>query len=175
MRELNMGLPARDFIRPSTGVVDVTVCAKSGKLRTAACNEGEVTLSFLAGTQPWESCTLHSGVNLRTAMVLENTVRTGSLTFNDENLLGGLVMPQMPIDLSKIPARGRTGPEVQQVPVQRVPPQRPALAGNALLEGDEGLPPPGEAPEPQAPEALPKGEGISNAGRRPLDYNPLME
>jgi penicillin-binding protein 1A len=171
MRELNMGLPARDFIRPSTGIVDVTVCAQSGQLKTSACNEGEVTLPFLAGTQPRESCTLHGGVNLRTAMVMGNTVRTGTLTFNDEGLLGNLAMPQLPIDLSQIPSRLRTveinpregEPAVPQPAVRQDPARRPQASrsdgsspGNALLDGDAGTirpgPPAGDIQERPAPD-----------------------
>ncbi|MDR3160796.1 MAG: PBP1A family penicillin-binding protein [Spirochaetaceae bacterium] len=175
MRELNMGFPARDFIRPSSGIVDVTVCAKSGLLKTVACNEGEVTLPFLAGTQPRESCTVHTGASLRTALVLENTVRAGSLTFSDEGLLGGLSMPQLPIDLSKIPTKPRPAeaaappaqarePAAGGRPVGGGPSGRSGSGRNALLDdGDEG-----EASNP-APPVSPEGgnEGEGN--------NPLME
>jgi penicillin-binding protein 1A len=104
MRELNMGRPAKDFIRPSTGIVDVTVCAKSGLLPTEACNEGTVTLSFLAGTQPREVCTLHSDARIRSSLTLE-TMRTNSLTIRDDSLLNDLTMPQLRLDLSDIPVR----------------------------------------------------------------------
>ncbi|MFP3091538.1 PBP1A family penicillin-binding protein [Treponema sp. TIM-1] len=104
MRELNMGLPAKDFIRPSTGIVDVTVCAKSGLLPTEACNEGTVTLSFLTGTQPREACTLHSATRIRSNLTME-TMRTSSLTIRDDTLIKELPMPQLRIDLSDIPVR----------------------------------------------------------------------
>jgi len=56
MREIHQGLPYRDFLRPATGLVDVTVCIKSGLLKTPACVSGEVTLTFLEGTQPTRFC-----------------------------------------------------------------------------------------------------------------------
>ncbi|MDR2029280.1 MAG: PBP1A family penicillin-binding protein [Treponema sp.] len=104
MRELNTGLPAKDFIRPSTGIVDVTVCAKSGLLPTEACNEGTITLSFLTGTQPREACTLHSNARIRSNLTLE-TMRSSSLTLRDDSLLSGLQMPHLRIELPDIPAR----------------------------------------------------------------------
>jgi len=55
MREIHQGLPYRDFLRPATGLVDATVCAKSGLLKTPSCSEG-VTLTFLEGTQPMHFC-----------------------------------------------------------------------------------------------------------------------
>jgi penicillin-binding protein 1A len=61
MRDIHQGLSKKDFIRPATGIVDVTVCAKSGLIPTSSCNEGRVTLSFLSGTQPNQYCDLHGG------------------------------------------------------------------------------------------------------------------
>jgi penicillin-binding protein 1A len=58
MREINRGLPQRNFVRPS-GVYDATVCRISGKTRTANCNEGAVTLPFLVGTGPGGTCEVH--------------------------------------------------------------------------------------------------------------------
>jgi len=55
MREIHQGLPYRDFLRPTTGLLDVTVCVKSGLLKTSSCPEG-VTLTFLEGTQPMHLC-----------------------------------------------------------------------------------------------------------------------
>ncbi len=45
--------------RPATGLVDVGVCSKSGKLPTKYCNEGIVKEIFLTGTEPREFCDLH--------------------------------------------------------------------------------------------------------------------
>jgi penicillin-binding protein 1A len=59
MHEVHQGLPMRNFVRPKSGIVDVTVCKKSGMLLTKACNEGSVTLPFLVGTQPEQECDIH--------------------------------------------------------------------------------------------------------------------
>jgi penicillin-binding protein 1A len=56
MREIHQGLPYRDFLRPATGLIDVTVCIKSGLLKTPSCTNGDVTLTFLEGTQPLHFC-----------------------------------------------------------------------------------------------------------------------
>jgi len=95
MRVIHQGLPRRDFVRPASGIVDVTVCAKSGLLRTAACNQGEVTLPFLTGTQPAEYCDLH-GSNSRVAF---DKMRDVTMGMNDNVLLGSLTMPKLPDDL----------------------------------------------------------------------------
>ena len=58
MREIHQGLPHRDFIRPSTGIVDATICADSGLLRTEFCSRVR-TFPFLEGTQPVRFCNVH--------------------------------------------------------------------------------------------------------------------
>ena len=59
MREIHRGLSRKNFTRPASGIVDVSVCAKSGLLKSALCNEGEVTLPFLEGSQPFRVCDIH--------------------------------------------------------------------------------------------------------------------
>jgi penicillin-binding protein 1A len=59
MAEINRGLPYKAFSRPQTGLVSVRVCAVSGLIPTAACNEGTEDLLFLEGTQPTRTCDLH--------------------------------------------------------------------------------------------------------------------
>ncbi len=59
MRDIHKGLPYRPFARPQSGLVEVTVCAVSGLLPTAACNEGTVTLLYYEGTQPNQLCDVH--------------------------------------------------------------------------------------------------------------------
>jgi penicillin-binding protein 1A len=108
MREIHLGLPAKDFIRPTTGIIDVTVCAKSGLLKTSACNEGEVTLPFLEGTQPTQYCTIHGNAAFPTEIVIE-PMRSDALGLDDAVLLRGLSMPSLPADFLAEPARaGRT-------------------------------------------------------------------
>jgi penicillin-binding protein 1A len=112
MREIHTGLPARDFIRPSTGVIDVTVCSQSGLLKTSAC-PGEVTLSFLEGTQPTTYCDMHGSAPVTSVVVLD-TMLMDTLGINDRALLNELKMPELRLDLlpptrtPATPARGQT-------------------------------------------------------------------
>jgi penicillin-binding protein 1A len=55
MREIHRGLSRRSFIRPA-GIVDITVCAKSGLLRTGECSSGSVTLPYMQTNQPKGYC-----------------------------------------------------------------------------------------------------------------------
>jgi penicillin-binding protein 1A len=97
MREIHKGLPRKDFVRPSSGIIDVTVCLKSGSLKTQACNEGEVTMPFLEGTQPSQYCGIHGNASFtRTAI---NTIRPGFISLENNDLLNTLSMPTLPADL----------------------------------------------------------------------------
>jgi penicillin-binding protein 1A len=100
MREIHQGLPRRDFVRPATGIIDVTVCAKSGLLKTPACNEGEVTLPFLEGTQPSQYCNIHGSGNVSwSGRMSPGVMRSESLGIEEDLLLGSLTMPTLPLDL----------------------------------------------------------------------------
>ncbi|MDR1986300.1 MAG: PBP1A family penicillin-binding protein [Treponema sp.] len=105
MREIHHGLPMRTFIKPTTGIVDVRVCAKSGLLPTPDCTEGEVTLSFLEGTQPVQSCNLHG--NSRTIPATTSDYIT---TLEDDALLRTLKMPALPFDMDELPTGESSGP-----------------------------------------------------------------
>ena len=59
MHEIHKGLPYRDFVRPQNGLVQATVCKKSGLLPTEHCTDGKTTLDYLEGTQPTSYCTYH--------------------------------------------------------------------------------------------------------------------
>jgi penicillin-binding protein 1A len=97
MREIHQGLSRRDFARPATGIIDVTVCAKSGLLKTPSCNQGDVTLPFLTGTQPTHVCDLH-GNNSSTVATINN-MRGTTFGLDDTTLLSSLSMPTLPADL----------------------------------------------------------------------------
>ncbi len=60
MDEIHEGLPYRDFIKPQTGIVEVSVCRKSGFLPTEDCTDGSITLTYLEGTQPVQYCEYHA-------------------------------------------------------------------------------------------------------------------
>jgi len=92
MREIHRGLPYKNFIKPSSGIVDVTVCAKSGLLRTAFCNDGEVTLPFLEGTQPTQVCDYHDRTSAYDIRIPVSTTQLGG---TDSSLLSGLTIPTM--------------------------------------------------------------------------------
>jgi penicillin-binding protein 1A len=96
MRDIHRGLPMRDFVRPATGLVDATVCAKSGLIPTAACNEGRVTLTFLAGTQPGQYCDIHN--ESATIAGIQSPIGSG-FSVSSEALTSSLRMPTLPADL----------------------------------------------------------------------------
>ena len=98
MREIHKGLPRKSFSRPSSGIIDVTVCAKSGLLRTGACNEGEVTLPFMEGTQPGQYCEIHGDTSPYQNRIPISTVPFGG-GIDESAFLDSLPMPQLPLDL----------------------------------------------------------------------------
>ena len=97
MREIHQGLPFRDFNVPTSGLIDITVCAKSGLLKTPSCNEGEVTLPFLEGTQPVLFCELHSSG--RGGYDTSRHVDMDSLFFETGDILLNLPMPVLKDDI----------------------------------------------------------------------------
>jgi penicillin-binding protein 1A len=106
MREIHQGLVYRDFIRPSSGIVNMTVCAKSGQLRTAACNQGEVTLTFLEGTQPHVHCTIHGNTGSRESIIFRYRDTAGAMDSVD--LLRDLTMPTLSPDFMLQPSGTNT-------------------------------------------------------------------
>jgi penicillin-binding protein 1A len=146
MREIHKGLPARDFKRPQTGVVDIRVCAKSGQLLTPACNEGEVTLTFLDKFRPTEYCAYHGSGGYRRSTI--ETPRTGIAAFDDRDVLAELKMPTL--DLGKLPSAS---------------PQKTAPAG-APPDSDASS----ESGEFELDLTLPSLDGFELPS-----YNPLME
>ncbi|MCQ2604866.1 MAG: PBP1A family penicillin-binding protein [Spirochaetia bacterium] len=55
----NPDFPPKDFDRPATGLTEVDVCRKSGKIPTAGCTDGIRKEIFITGTEPDEFCTYH--------------------------------------------------------------------------------------------------------------------
>ncbi|MDR0441976.1 MAG: PBP1A family penicillin-binding protein [Treponema sp.] len=98
MREIHKGLRRKDFARPSGGIIDVTVCAKSGMLKTAFCNQREVTLPFLEGTQPAQYCDIHGSASpYETKIPVSTTQYVSGIYEND--FISSLTMPVLPLDL----------------------------------------------------------------------------
>ena len=172
MRAIHQGLPFRDFARPA-GIVDVTVCARSGMLRTSHCNEGSITLPFIAGSQPTRSCTTHGGSTW--SATVAHSIRGNAVGMLDEATLLGSISPlfSLPDDLFidmdwadwGIPSAVNTG-----APVAPAPDTFLWSFDNWLLDGDDGagsnptggtsaltepeeqagaLPPPAQMPEPE--------------------------
>jgi penicillin-binding protein 1A len=97
MREIHLGLPARDFARPDSGVIDVTICSQTGLLRTASC-PGEITLPFLEGTQPTAYCDVHGSRMPVSSVASLDTLRLDTMVI-DDGVLGELRMPELRLDL----------------------------------------------------------------------------
>lgn len=104
MREVHMGLPLKEFVRPSSGTVFATVCSVSGQLAGPDCNEGRVSLPFLQGTSPTKVCDVHGSTGTN-ATALYN-IRTGASGFDT----GSFTMPTLPAgifdDIPTAPAAG---------------------------------------------------------------------
>jgi penicillin-binding protein 1A len=93
MQEVHKGLPFKDFVKPSTGIVEVTVCAKSGLLKTPNCPT-EVTMPFLEGTQPTRYCDQHDAGGIRSPVSIEG-MRQDTLLMDSGVLLGELKLPEL--------------------------------------------------------------------------------
>ena len=98
MREIHLGLPYRNFVRPSTGLVDITVCARSGLLRIGACNEGEVMLTFLEGTQPVILCNVHGNTGIRDTILATHFALDSLMSLDNTSLTQDLRMPTLDLD-----------------------------------------------------------------------------
>jgi penicillin-binding protein 1A len=201
MREIHLGLPAKDFARPATGIIDVTVCAKSGLLKTSSCNEGEVTLPFLEGTQPTQYCTMHENTAFPAEIALE-PMRSDVLSLDDKALLNGLRMPSLPADFLSEPARTTPGRissgsltssgsrtaaanRPSTTPAQTNPSSPPAVpARPGLSEGEEDSPDAADILAPVTEEVL-AGLQPGDTGETPRippedgpelpAYNPLLD
>jgi len=128
MRVIHQGLPLRDFVRPATGIVDVTVCAKSGLIKTPACNQS-VTLPFLTGTQPSDYCDL-CGAKQR--VVLDDPLRRPTLGIDNNVLLGQMTMPKLPDGI--LPDTPRQNNQTNR-PATNARPNQPSAGSNQTRPG----------------------------------------
>jgi penicillin-binding protein 1A len=163
MREVHQGLPFKDFAKPSTGLINVTVCTKSGLLRTAGC-PGEVTMPFLEGTQPTRYCDLHDGATARADQVNLQGMRFDTMLLDSSNLLGELKLPELHL------------PEWQmdQLPPGRQPANRPAqnsTGGRTNTRSDPAAPAPPRNTRPETSPIIPDEEFDLELP----DYNPLLD
>jgi len=128
MRDIHVGLPRRDFVRPSTGIVYIEVCRNSGQLLTPDCTSGRVTLPFIQGTQPSRLCDMHGAPTWSSPAL---TARGGTLRLDDSVAMFTMPTLTLPDDLflDLPPATTTTSP------------QPTPAAWNPLLDG-EGFSPP---------------------------------
>ncbi len=95
MKEAHEGLPVEEFSKPTSGLIEVTVCAVSGMLPTKYCNEGTVKEIFLTGTEPREFCDLHK-FEFERNETLRNNIKGSILlgnTSTEEPVLPGWGQP----------------------------------------------------------------------------------
>ena len=64
--KIHEDLPYKDWEKPATGVVKLTVCSESGMLLTDECGDHQTTQWYLEGTQPTEFCPVHSNSSIPT-------------------------------------------------------------------------------------------------------------
>lgn len=86
MSSIHDGLPYRDFIKPQTGLVSATVCAKSGLLPTDNCTDGTKTLYYLDGTQPHSYCEYHEN-NASLKRIAIDRLQTESLAVGQKPII----------------------------------------------------------------------------------------
>ncbi|PKL26576.1 MAG: penicillin-binding protein [Spirochaetae bacterium HGW-Spirochaetae-3] len=127
MAEIHRGLPYRDFIRPQSGLIDVTVCSVSGLLPTEYCDEGTVSLTYYEGTQPKRYCDLHQFKSEQA----ESTIR--SLSGQQDVLGGGRIDSTLDFDPSDLDALLR----ILEQRAESAPPE---------ASGPDSTPAPGAAP-----------------------------
>jgi penicillin-binding protein 1A len=166
MREIHHGLPLRDFMRPGTGLVDITVCAKSGRLKTSSCSEGEITLSFLEGTQPELFCDEHGGGR---GMETFRHIEIGSMFFDTGDVLKNLSMPVLRDEdlLREIQAEQRPQ-QRRQNPVNTRP--------GTVRPGNTNSNPPAQLSNPLLNDLPPVNPGLpGDSGLEPPSYNPLLD
>jgi penicillin-binding protein 1A len=164
MREIHMGLPFRDFVRPGTGIVNVTICTRSGLLRTADCTHGQATLPFLEGTQPVMFCDYHGNSRMRDFAIAR--LDPVSRFIDTSSALGNISLPVIrdeqllrEIQLSEQQATAQTAQMTPGGPRSIAPTRSPATpAGGGFNPLLDGLPPAAlnlpTLPLPTLPEAV---------------------
>lgn len=139
MREIHLGLPFRPFSRPNTGLVDATVCARSGLLMSPYCNRGAMNFTFLEGTQPERLCDSCGG---RRGIDFTRRVELDPVRFDPGDVLRNLTMPVLDESiLGEVSMGGRSQPAAWQPTIPRtttssfMPP--PVQLSNPLLNAPQ--------------------------------------
>ncbi|MEA1910827.1 MAG: penicillin-binding transpeptidase domain-containing protein, partial [Spirochaetota bacterium] len=65
MKTVHTGLERIDFQKPETGLIEMKVCAVSGKIPTSECDDGLLDEIFITGTEPKAFCDIHTFNNQR--------------------------------------------------------------------------------------------------------------
>lgn len=65
MKTVHTGLERIEFQKPETGLVEMKVCAVSGKIPTSECDDGLLDEIFITGTEPKSFCDIHTFNNQR--------------------------------------------------------------------------------------------------------------
>ncbi len=89
MHQAHEGLPVVDFTKPTSGLIEATVCAVSGLLPTKYCNEGVINEIYLTGTEPRKFCDIHKYKFDRSVVMKENiknSILLGANLFEDLSL-----------------------------------------------------------------------------------------
>ncbi|MBN2873755.1 MAG: PBP1A family penicillin-binding protein [Spirochaetales bacterium] len=129
MKEIHKGLPFKDFVRPQTGLIDVSVCSVSGLLPTEYCDEGTEDLVYYEGTQPKSYCDLHEFKSDHA----ESTIRT--LASQQDVLGGGRIDSNLDFDSNDLDALLRS----LEAAAARYPDSMPPTEDSPT--GTEALPP----------------------------------
>jgi penicillin-binding protein 1A len=165
MREIHRGLPLRNFTRPS-GVYDATVCRISGRTRNQFCNEGALTVPFLAGTGPGGVCPVH------TAQGTRFPVPPSQFGF-DNTLLDSLSpLPSLPLDLFPDQNPITTSP----APTPSTPEPQPDidLFSNPFMDDAPPPPPPPPSDPEEEPAIVPRREEDEVTANSDLpSWNPI--
>jgi penicillin-binding protein 1A len=193
MREIHQGLPMKDFVRPSTGIIDVTVCSKSGLLKTPGC-PGDVTMPFLEGTQPTRYCDQHDSAAARESQQLLQEMRFDTMLIDSNTLLGELKMPELRLDLLPPETRRQESPAsalADKLPAgsasRNNSTSRRRTANTGASTRTTPAAPTAPAPDTQPPPAQPRSQTPTrNTRGNPVisdeefalelpDYNPLLD
>ncbi len=117
--KVHADLPYKDWIKPASGVIQVTVCSESGQLLTEACGDHKTTQWYLEGTQPTEVCQIHSNSStsklslIRLEKLMYKSGQKFSLDYDFTPLTYDLNKPLSASDTSDIDDENEEEPETK--------------------------------------------------------------
>lgn len=134
MHDIHMGLPQKDFPQPLSGVIQATVCTRSGMIPTPECGKHTTQQWVLAGTQPTQICPVHSnktGVALGISRLRRDMYQSG------QHMTAKIDTSPLKVDLSFLMGDNNGKGETVNLPVETetLPPQEEVLPDfNYLME-----------------------------------------